>query len=338
MTTAAVGSRVRSPLWASIAGTVVMVLLMSAPFLVEASVTTQLTQVFIWIVIASTWNLLAGYAGLVSVGQQAYIGLGAYGALAFAQAGVQPYVAVPLGAIACGVVAIPGSWLALRLRGDYFAVGTWVISEVVRLTIIRIDSLGGPSGKSMNRLNTIDPTLRGALTYWVGLAIVVVVLGGCLLLLRSRLGLALAAIRDNDTAAGSLGVSVAQAKRLVYVVAALGTGLAGGLLMIYNLGVEPDADFSVQWSAYMIFIVVIGGIGRFEGPVVGAILFWALQYFLSGYGAWYLVILGGVGIATAIWAPKGLWGAFADRTGVRLFPTGYHVDLGAAIRRRRLGR
>jgi len=326
VTQPAAGRPVRAPLWSSVGSGVVIVALIAMPYLLQQSTTTELVHVFILVVIASMWNLLAGYAGLISVGQQAYIGLGAYAGLFFAQHGVQPYLGVFLGAIVCGVIAMPGSWLALRLRGDYFAVGTWVIAEVVRLILIRFHELGGPSGVSMTQLNDIEPTLRGALTYWVALAVLLLSLGGIMLLLRSRLGLALTAVRDNETAAGSLGVNVALAKRTVYVVAAMGAGAAGGVLLTYNLGVQPDADFSVQWSAYMIFIVVIGGIGRVEGPIIGAIVFWGLEHYLSSQGAWYLIILGLVAVAAAIWLPKGLWGFFSDRTGIRLFPTGYHVD------------
>jgi branched-chain amino acid transport system permease protein len=322
----ATGRPVRAPLWSSVGGGVVIVVLMAMPFLVEQSATTEMVHLFILVVIASMWNLLAGYAGLISVGQQAYIGLGAYAGLFFALRGVQPYIAVVLGAIVCGIIAIPGSWLALRLRGDYFAVGTWVIAEVVRLVVIRFHELGGPSGVSMTQLNSIDPTTRGALTYWVALAVLLLTVAGIMVLLRSRLGLALTAVRDNETAARSLGVNVPLAKRIVYVVAAAGAGAAGGVLLTYNLGVQPDADFSVQWSAYMIFIVVIGGIGRVEGPIIGALVFWALEHYLSSQGAWYLIILGLVAVAAAIWLPKGIWGFFSDRTGIRLFPTGYYVD------------
>lgn len=318
--------RVTYSLWPSLIGVVVVGTLVGMPYLAEQNVTTQLINLFVLIVISSMWNLLAGYAGLVSVGQQAYLGLGAYASFAFVLAGVQPYLAVLFGAVVCALIAIPGSWLALRLRGDYFAVGTWVIAEVVRLLVIRFPQYGGPSGKSMTALNTIDPVLRGALTYWVALAVVALTIAGCVVLLRGRIGLALTAVRDNETAARSLGVNVALAKRIVYLVAAAGAGGAGGVLLTFNLGVQPDALFSVQWSAYMIFIVVIGGIGRMEGPIVGAVIFWALQYFLSPFGAWYLIVLGLVAMVAAIWLPRGVWGFIADRTRFRFFPTGYVVD------------
>lgn len=299
--------------------------LAALPYLVFSTVTDTLVNLFVLIALASMWNLLAGFGGLVSVGQQAYIGIGAYSVIALADQGVQPYLAVPLAAVTCAIFALPTSWLAFRLRGDYFAVGTWVIAEVYRLIVVRIDSLGGGSGKGLTGLAGIDQAVRGALTYWVALALALASIGAAYLLLRGRLGLALMAVRDEETAANAVGVDVGRAKRLVYLVSAAGCGAAGGVITVSSLSVNPDAIFSVQWSAYMIFIVVIGGIGYIEGPLLGGIVFFGLQQLLSDYGSWYLVVLGAIGMAVALWLPRGLWGLVRDRTSVSLFPVGYFV-------------
>lgn len=306
-----------------------VVVLAALPFLVYAGVTDTLVNLFVLIALASMWNLLAGFGGLVSVGQQAYIGIGAYSVIAFADQGVQPYLAILLGALTCVIFAVPTSWLAFRLRGDYFAVGTWVIAEVYRLVVVRIDSLGGASGKGLTGLAGIEQTLRGALTYWVALGLAFASIASCYLLLRGRLGLSLMAVRDEETAAGSAGIDVRRAKYLVYLLAAAGCGAAGGVITVSSLSVNPDAVFSVQWSAYMIFIVVIGGIGFIEGPLLGAVIFFALQQFLADYGSWYLVLLGAIGMAAALWLPGGLWGVLRDRTKLSLFPVGYHVRMPA---------
>ncbi|MGW0810952.1 branched-chain amino acid ABC transporter permease [Nonomuraea sp. NPDC002799] len=297
-------------------------LLAALPFLVFSTVTDTLINLFVLIALAGMWNLLAGFGGLVSVGQQAYIGIGAYSLIALADLGVQPYLAVPLAALTCALFALPTSWLAFRLRGDYFAVGTWVIAEVYRLLVVRVDSLGGASGKGLTGLSGIDQTLRGALTYWVALALALATIACCYLLLRGRLGLSLMAVRDEETAAGSAGIDVRRAKLLVYLVSAAGCGAAGGVITLGSLSVNPDSIFSVQWSAYMIFIVVIGGIGTIEGPLLGAVVFFALQQVLADFGSWYLVLLGTVGIAAALWLPRGLWGLVPR---LSLFPVGYHV-------------
>jgi branched-chain amino acid transport system permease protein len=326
----------RANLWTTIVLGVAVVVLAYAPFAVYTSITDDLVTLFILVTIASMWNLLAGYAGLVSIGQQAYIGLGAYAVLQFSDWGVQPYVGVIAAAVACAIIAVPTSLLAFRLRGDYFAVGTWVIAEVYHLLVERDGSLGGGSGRSLTTLSSIDSSVREALTYWVALGVTVLTVAGCYVLLRSRLGLALTAIRDDETAARSVGVTVSLAKRLVYLVSAAGCGAAGGLLIVSSLNVQPDAIFSVQWSAYMIFIVIIGGLGYMEGPILGAIVFFALQQSLSSYGVWYLVLIGVIAMASVLWLPRGLWGAVAARTDVRLFPVGYVVH--TPTLRERLGR
>ncbi|MEV5559363.1 branched-chain amino acid ABC transporter permease [Nonomuraea wenchangensis] len=303
----------------------VVVLLAALPYVVFSDVTDTLVNFYVLVALASMWNLLAGFGGLVSVGQQAFVGIGAYSVIALADLGVQPYLAVPLAALTCVVFAVPTSWLAFRLRGDYFAVGTWVIAEVYRLLVVRVDALGGASGKGLAGLSGLDPALRGALTYWVALALTLATVGGCYLLLRGRVGLSLMAVRDEETAASAAGIDVTRAKRIVYLVSAAGTGAAGGVITVSSLSVNPDAIFNVQWSAYMIFIVVIGGIGFVEGPLLGAVVFFALQQLLADYGSWYLVLLGAVGIAAARWLPGGLWGLVRDRTGLSLFPVGYYV-------------
>ncbi|NKZ02821.1 branched-chain amino acid ABC transporter permease [Actinomadura latina] len=320
-----VGRAARSSKLSSAVMAVGTVVLVALPFLVFSSVTDAMVNLFVLIALASMWNLLAGFGGLVSVGQQAYVGIGAYSLIALADLGVQPYLAVPLAAVTCVVFALPTSWLAFRLRGDYFAVGTWVIAEVYRLLVVRVGSLGGGSGKGLTGLSGIGQTLRGALTYWVALALALCTIAGCYLLLRGRLGLSLMAVRDEETAAGSAGIDVRRAKLLVYLVSAAGCGAAGGVITVSSLSVNPDSIFSVQWSAYMIFIVVIGGIGFVEGPLLGAVVFFGLQQLLADYGSWYLVLLGGVGMAVAMWLPGGLWGLIRGRTEMSLFPVGYHV-------------
>jgi branched-chain amino acid transport system permease protein len=143
------------------------------------------------------------------------------------------------------------------------------------------------------------------------------------LMLRSRLGLELTAVRDDEVGARSVGVRVAGARRMVFVVAAIGCAAAGGVVVISQLNVQPTSAFSVQWSAEMIFVTIIGGIGTIEGPILGTIIFFVLQQTLSSYGAWYLIVLGLVAMAVAIFARRGLWGLVADRFHIRIFPVGY---------------
>jgi branched-chain amino acid transport system permease protein len=302
---------------------ILLAVLAYLPFGVQAGTINTLSNLFILLVMASMWNLLAGYAGLVSVGQQAWIGLGAYIVLVLAQHGLDPFLAIPVAALGCAAVALPVSLLLLRLRGGYFAIATWVVADTFQLVISRFPSLGGGTGAALPGIGAYAPNLLVALTYWATLAVMIASLGGIYLVLRGRLGLVLTAIRDNEAGARNIGARVLRAKRTVYLLAAAGCGAAGAIVVISQLNVQAVSAFSVSWSAQMIFVTVIGGIGSIEGPIIGTLIFFALQQSLADQGAWYLVVLGGVAIAIALWAPRGIWGLISGRLHVRLFPVGY---------------
>jgi len=279
-------------------------------------------EIACYFIFATMWNLLAGYGGMVSIGQQAFFGLGGYVMLALGNfAGVNAFVAVPLGAIATALIAVPVSFVAFRLAGGYFAIGTWVIADVFRLVFANISAVGGGSGTSLTALRGIAKATRETATFWMALACVVAAIALVYVFLRSKRGLALLAIRDNEVAAESQGIDVRGMKLAVYVVAAFGSGLAGALYFVGNLRISPDAAFSVNWTAFAIFMVVIGGIGRIEGPIIGTLLFWLLNNFFSDYGTWYLLGLGTLAIVTTIFFRQGLWGWVQQRWGWSLFPT-----------------
>lgn len=304
---------------------VVLVVLALVPVLFVANVVQQLTSLLILVVLAAMWNALAGYGGLVSVGQQAYIGFGAYGVIFLTQRGVPPYLAVVLAAAASGVLALVVSPLVLRLRGGQFAVGTWVVAEALALVVVLDTSLGGGSGVSLRELGVYGASERRAYTYWLTLAFAVLLLGAVLLLLRRRSGAALQAIRDDEEAAASLGVRVRPLKLVLFVLAGVGCGAAGALTLANTLFIQPDSIFGVQYTAFMIFMVLVGGLGTFEGPIVGAIVFFAIQYWFADSGAWYLIGLGLVAMVFALFLPRGLWSLVADRLPGPLLPIGYRL-------------
>jgi branched-chain amino acid transport system permease protein len=309
--------------WTWIGALVVVVVLALFPYIVYSGTTTIMVQAFIVLTLASMWNLMAGYAGLVSVGQQAFVGLGAYFVLLLALHGLSPFGGLPVAAIGCGVAAVPLWWLVSRLRSGYFAIATWVLATTVMLFIEKFPSLGSGTGMPLPGLSGYSPTLLVAYTYWIGLAVTVLALGTVYLLLRGRLGLVLTAIRDDEVAARSSGARVGLARMLVFVIAAIGCGAAGGVLAISQLIVQPSAVFSVQWTAEMAFAVIIGGLGTIEGPILGTAVYIILQQTLASYNAWYLIILGLVAIVIALFARRGLWGLVDEHLHVRLFPVGY---------------
>ncbi len=318
----------QSVAWTGAGALIVVVVLALFPYLVHSGTTTILVQAFIVLTLASMWNLLAGYAGLVSVGQQAFVGLGAYFVLILAIHGASPFAALPFAAIGCGVVALPLWWLVSRLRSGYFAIATWVLAATVMLIIEKFSSIGGGTGMPLPGLSGLTPTLITAYTYWAGLAVTVLALASMYLLLRGRLGLVLTAVRDDEVAARSSGARVGLARLLVFVVAGIGCGAAGALLAISQLQVQPSAVFSVQWTAEMAFVTIIGGLGTIEGPILGTAVYMILQQTLASYNAWYLIILGLVAMTVALFARRGLWGLVETKLNVRLFPVGYWLRPG----------
>jgi branched-chain amino acid transport system permease protein len=311
--------------------------LFALPAFADRSLLQQLFYVFTMLSLAQLWNLLAGSAGLISVGQQAFVGVGAYALFAFAVvAGLDAVLSIVLSGALAGLVAIPIALIVFRLRGAYFAIGTWVVAEVCRLVLAQVKQLGGGTGTSLSKAVADGSILvraigdltgmraaaaRDVAAYWLALILAAVATALVYGLLRSRRGLALAAIRDDQAAAGSLGVDPFSLKLMVYVLAAFGTGMVGALIYLQKARISPDAAFSVvDWTAYVLFIVIIGGVATIEGPFVGVLVLFALQEQLASYGAAYLILLGAIAIAVMVFFPKGLWGSFAARFDVSLFP------------------
>lgn len=316
----------------------VFFILLALPVFAGRYLIQDLIFLFYMLSLAQCWNLLAGYAGLISVGQQAFVGLGGYALFAFAQlGGIDPLLAVPLAGLVSAAFAVPTAFVVFRLRGAYFAIGTWVVAEVYRLVFAQFKDLGGGTGTSLAPSTTSavsgiewvkawfdvrTPAARDIISYWVALVLMTGTLAFVYLILRSRRGLALGAIRDREEAAAGLGVDIYRVKLAVYVATAAVTGMVGALIYLQKARISPDAAFSVlDWTAYVIFIVVIGGIGTMEGPIVGALIFYLMQRYLADFGASYLIVLGALGIAVMLFAPQGIWGFVARRSGLTLFPT-----------------
>jgi len=316
------------------AAVAVIAVLAAGPLWLGPNAIDKLTTLFIYVLLAVTWNALAGYGGLVSIGQQAFFGLGAYAAVRLADAGVSVYPALFLAALIVGLVALPISAFMLRLHAGEFAIGMWVVAALAHL-LVNLDTLvRGETGTSLIALNAYAAETRHALTYWTALGGMAALIGVLFALLRSPLGAAIQAIRDNVAAAASVGVRVMRTKRIIFVLAAVGVALAGALWLATTITFQPKTYFSVQWTAYMIFMVLVGGLGTFEGPILGAILFFAIEAWFGATGVWYLVGLGAAALLFALFLPKGLWGWADHRFGLRLLPVGrwLKVEEGAASR------
>lgn len=316
---------------AMILAALVVLVLIAAPWWAGRADLRLMGEIFLYLALACLWNLMAGYAGLVSVGQQAFVGFGGYMLFALTIfGGLHPVVAILLGGVLAAALSVPIAVLIFRLRGAYFAIGTWVVAEIFRLSFAQISSLGGGSGSSLPvgivRSLADGRSAREAVSYWLALGAVIIVIGAVYAFLRTRRGLALTAIRDSEVAASGLGIDIWRTKLEVYVVTSAFTAVIGGLIFLQKLRISPEAAFSVNdWTAFVIFIVVIGGIGTLEGPILGTLLFFALRETLADYGTIYLIALGVVAIVVMLKAPKGVWGLIRDRYDLELFPLSYRV-------------
>jgi branched-chain amino acid transport system permease protein len=289
------------------------VLLVFLPMVGSALVVDKLTYLFILIMFATMWNLLAGYAGLVSVGQQAFVGLGGYAMVRMVDAGLPPFSTIFLAALCTGVVAWVLSWFVLRMKAGEFAIATWVIAETIRAMVSFDPIIQGETGTSVTALNAYAPDLRRLTIYLLALATVALMLWASWKLLQGRTGAEAQAIRDDEEAAASVGISTFQVKQRIYILASIGCAVAGTLWLASAITFQPRTSFGVQWSVFMLFMVLVGGIGTFIGPILGALLFFALQEIFGDFGAWYLAGVGIVAILFALYLPNGIVGLWLDK-------------------------
>jgi len=318
----------RTNCWLLAVGIVVLIVLGLFPLFGGTAWSYRLVDFFTLLALAQFWNLMLGYGGMITVGQQGFIGIGAYCLWLFADIlHINPFLSVIFAAVGGAIIALPTAALVFRLRGGYLAIGTWVIAETMRLIVANIKSAGGAGGVGIKTVATLDTGLRVAATYWWALALALIATAGPYLVLRSRTGLAFKSMRDNDLAAESCGVNLWRMKLLTFLIAGAGSAAAGAIVALNLLRVQPGAAFSIQWMAYIIFIVVIGGVGVMEGPIVGTIIYFALRETVAKYGEWYFIILGLVAIVAVIWSPEGIYGYVYRKARFLVFPLQRNLSL-----------
>lgn len=311
---------------------IILIILAFLPtFLGKASLRLA-TEMAGYMALAVMWSLLAGYAGVMSIGQQAFVGAGGY--TLFILAGFLNLPLIPsiiLSGLMAALLSIPAVLVLFRLNGAYFAIGSWVIAEIFRLITAQSQMLGAGSGMSFPTAvaKTFGTsTERAALFWWIALAVVVFAIAAAYLWLRSSRGLALTAMRDDQDAAASLGVNILRNKFAVFILAATIAGMVGAVLFLGKLRISPAAAYDInEWTASIIFIVVIGGIGRLEGAIVGTFIFFTLRHYLADFGTYYLMALGAIAIGMMLKAPQGIWGLIYDRFGIEIFPLRRNIIL-----------
>lgn len=303
--------------------------LIAAPFMLNLRGLQLTTEFLSLLVLAIMWNLLAGYADIVSVGQHAFVGIGAYAFYGFlVLAGLDPYVSLALAGAVALTFAVPVLAIIFRLRAAYLAVGSWVVAETLMLAAGKLSAFGGGSGVSLpvsavKRFGAVAQA-RYETVYWLALGLATLALVTTWYLMRSRVGVGLTAMRDSEEGAGSVGVNVWWSRVVSFLWTAPFLGIAGGIITMQKLRVAPSASFSItDYTVYVIFIVVIGGVGSFEGPIIGTIVFFILKEYLADLGVWHLIILGAVSITVALLEPKGIWGLLRRHIPGDLVPVGH---------------
>jgi len=293
-----------------------------APWFIDTGTLRLLTEILLVLTMAQLWNLLAGYTGLLSMGHQMFFGIGAY-AVFFASnnSGISALYLLPAGAVAGAALALAIAGPLFRLRDAYFAVSTWVVAEVVYLVVASTDALGASGGYPLETLALLNLDTVSNVSFWLATILAFASVAGLFLTLRSKFGLGLLCVRDNEIAASAIGVSIYQNRLIAFVVSAAGCGLVGGIYFLLNLYVDPIAAFDPNWTVAILFIVIIGGIGTIEGPILGAVIYYALRELFDTYfalaGGWYLVAVGALAIVVMLVAPKGLWVLLRDSLGLK---------------------
>jgi branched-chain amino acid transport system permease protein len=278
-------------------------------------------EICLVLAMAQGWNLLCGYTGLLSFGHQAFIGVGAYTLfLVVNTLGISPFLGLAFSAVVSAAVAVVIALLLKGSRDAYFSIGIWVLADCLRLLVGQWDFVGSSQGMVLNAPD-IDPATFGDAVFWAALALVLVTQFAVFGLLRTRFGLGLMAIRDNETAAASVGIAPGRSRVIAFVASAVICAVAGAIYYLSVLYVDPAGAFDIDWQIRILFIVIVGGAGTLEGPLIGTAIYFLLREFLQDHGGLFLIVQGAIAALTMLFAPQGLWGLIQARTGWQLFPT-----------------
>ncbi|MBR1535283.1 MAG: branched-chain amino acid ABC transporter permease [Ruminococcus sp.] len=273
-------------------------------------------QIFLYITMAQMWNLLSGFTGMTSLGQQLYIGLAGYSvAIATTKLHLSLGMGLLMGVGVSVVVALLMSLILYRMEGMYFSIATWVVAEIFEKLFLNWKYVGQGSGMTIR----VVPYPRINEICVVALTVCVLAVAAVYFLLRTRIGLGLTAMRDDIGAASAVGVNVFNHKLFVYTIAAAFTAVAAGIFLVNKGIVYPESGFSISWTISLVFIVIVGGSGTVGGPIVGAVIYVFLQEYLARFPGWSNIILGAITILTILFLPKGIMGTLQEKLGFEIF-------------------
>ena len=275
-----------------------------------------LFKIFLYITMGSMWNLMSGFTGMTSLGQQVFVGIAGYSvAVMTSTYKMSMWMGLLVGAVVGVVFAFILSFVLFRMRGMYFAVATWLIAEAVKLWFNSWPFV--KQGAGMTIAVKQIPKIRELYIYALILCVIALVV--IYALLRTKTGLGLTAMRDDADASSSVGVNIFKSKLLCYLICSLFIALAGGLFALQKGSVLPSSSFGIDWTVAMVFIVILGGVGTMAGPILGGIIYVILSEFLAHFPGWSNIILGAIAILVIIFLPDGIIGTLQKKLNFEIF-------------------
>jgi len=271
----------------------------------KESTLNLLILVFLYIVLASSWNILGGFTGQTSLGHAAFFGLGALATRQLWIAGFPVVPSILIGGLLSVAFALLIGAPAFRLKGVYFAIGTLALAQILNVTVGNVYPV--IAALPVEALIAYQLAPR----YYLFLGLAVIVVGAAYYLIHSRVGLGMMAVREQEDAAESLAVSSLKHKLIALGISAFFTGLAGGAFAYYHVSYYYQFTFTPMWSLDMLTMVFIGGTGTVLGPVIGAVFFVLLKEFLVlNVGEYHLIVFGVLFVLVVIFLPGGIVSAW----------------------------
>jgi branched-chain amino acid transport system permease protein len=242
---------------------------------------TLLFSIFTYAALAVGWNIIGGYTGYLSFGHAAFFGVGGYTtALLFANLGWSPFLTTPLGGVVAALVALVVGYPCLRLRGPYFALVTLILALAVRVVVLNVEWTGGSSGLFL-KIPQMDALTNRILFYEAMLAVLLVSVLAAYWALRSKLGIGLITIREDEEVAQTLGINTTRLKMAAFLLSAFLAGMVGGIFSYYRTYVYPNIMFDLNLSVLVVLMALFGGRQNWLGPVVGALVISIVSEFLT---------------------------------------------------------
>ncbi len=278
---------------------------------IEVYYISLLFTVFLYIVLTSSWNFIGGYAGYLSFGHAAFLGIGAFAtAVAATVFDLSPTAtilsSIPAGLLAAAIALVVG-YPCLRIKGPYFSVVTICFAFVVELAVKNLDVLGGAEGLWLKLMELPEETSR-AIMYESMLLLMIATLAASYWLGRSRFGAGLMAIRSDEEVAETMAVNTARLKVIAFALSAFFPGVAGGLYAYYLTYIHPDVVFNISISILIVLMAMFGGGGTWLGPIIGAVVITLINEGLSAFAQAELarIIYGALFIVVIIFMPDGI--------------------------------